>query len=133
VDARTRRLESPAGDSDFARFSARHRASLVVLSGDTAGTEFDLDQPKLTLGRGAETELCFDDTAMSREHAVIEFAGGGFRIRDLGSTNGTRVNGERTRIWTLEHGDRITVGEHVLQFVVEQRELDPDTWEVPGN
>lgn len=131
VDTHTRQLESPRGDHGFAHFVARHRAALVVLSGDTAGTEFTLEEPKLTLGRGPETDLAFSDSAMSREHAVLEFADGGYRLRDLGSTNGTCVNGELAKVWNLEHGDRITIGEHVFQFVVEQREIAPKTYVLP--
>jgi len=97
-DTHTRRLESPRSDQGFAHFAARHRAALVVLSGESAGTEFALEEPKVTLGRGAEADVAFSDTAMSREHAVVEFTDGGYRIRDLGSTNGTLVNGELAKV-----------------------------------
>jgi pSer/pThr/pTyr-binding forkhead associated (FHA) protein len=131
VDTHTRRLVSPVGDAGFAHFSARQRAALVVLSGDSSGSEFTLDQAKISIGRGPEADLAFTDTAMSREHAILEFSDGGFRIRDLGSTNGTLVNDELAKVWNLEHGDRITIGEHTFQFVLEQRELEPMTYVLP--
>ena len=131
VDTHTRRLESPMGEGSFAHFVERHRAALIVLSGDTSGTEFSLEQAKITIGRGPETDLAFTDTAMSREHAILEFSDGGCRIRDLGSTNGTQVNDELAKVWNLEHGDRITIGEHTFQFVIEQRELEPKTYVLP--
>jgi pSer/pThr/pTyr-binding forkhead associated (FHA) protein len=131
VDTRTRRLETTPGELSFPEFLANHRAAIVVLSGNAAGSEFDLDQPKVSLGRGAESDLTFDDSAMSREHVVIEFSGGGFRIRDQGSMNGTQVNGEMIQVGDLEHGDRFQIGEHVFQFVLERREREPKTYVIP--
>jgi pSer/pThr/pTyr-binding forkhead associated (FHA) protein len=131
ADTHTRRLEMPTAEGGYARFLARHRATLVVLTGDNAGSEFALDQPKITIGRGPEADLSFADTAMSREHAVLEFSDGGYRIRDLGSTNGTHVNDEIAKVWNLENGDRVTIGEHGFQFILEQREAEPRTYVLP--
>jgi pSer/pThr/pTyr-binding forkhead associated (FHA) protein len=124
----TRKLETSPLEADFRDFRARHLASIVVLSGGVAGSEFILDDAKIQLGRGPGVELEFDDSAMSREHAVIEFSDGGFVLRDLGSTNGTRVNGEPAKARELDHGDRIEIGEHVFQYVVEDREQAPPTY-----
>jgi pSer/pThr/pTyr-binding forkhead associated (FHA) protein len=65
---------------------------------------------------------------MSREHVVIEFSDGGFRIRDLGSMNGTQVNGEVIQVGNLDHGDRLRIGEHAFQFILEKREPEPNTY-----
>ena len=115
----------------FPDFLANHRAAIVVLSGDAAGSEFTLDEPKVSLGRGPDVDLTFDDSAMSREHVVIEFSDGGFRIRDLGSMNGTQVNGEVIKVADLDHGDRLRIGEHVFQFILEKREPVPKTYVLP--
>jgi pSer/pThr/pTyr-binding forkhead associated (FHA) protein len=127
-DTHTRKLETKAGDQAFPDFLALHRAAIVVLSGKAAGNEFDVDEPKISLGRGPGVDLAFEDSAMSREHAVFEFADGGFRIRDLGSTNGTKVNDEKVQARNLDHGDRLRIGEHVFQFLLEKRELEPKTY-----
>jgi len=127
-DTHTRKLETTRPDQGFPDFLATHRAAVVVLSGGAAGSEYDLDQPKVSVGRGPEVDLAFDDSAMSREHAVFEFADGGFRVRDLGSTNGLQVNDRETKAKTLSHGDRIRIGEHVFQFVVERHEREPKTY-----
>ena len=131
VDTHTRKLETTPRDQSFPDFLANHRAAIVVLSGNAAGNEFILDQPKVSLGRGPNADLTFDDSAMSREHVVIEFSDGGFRIRDLGSMNGTQVNGEVIQVGDLDHGDRFQVGEHVFQFLVENREPEPKTYVLP--
>ena len=130
-DSHTRKLETGAGDQTFPDFLARRRAAIVVLSGEAAGNEFDIDGPKISLGRGPDVDLVFEDSAMSREHAVFEFSDDGFRIRDLGSTNGTQVNNEKIQARNLEHGDRLGIGEHVFQFLLEKRELPPRTYFVP--
>ena len=131
ADTRTRRIETTPGDLSFPEFLAIHRAAIVVLSGNAAGSEFVLDEPKVSLGRGSESDLTFDDSAMSREHVVIEFSDGGFRIRDQGSMNGTQVNGEKIQVGNLDHGDRFQIGEHVFQFVLERRERKPKTYVIP--
>ena len=127
----TRKLEIPPWEANFLDFLEANRAALVVLSGEAAGSEFRLDQPKVCLGRGPDVDLAFDDSAMSREHAILEFSDGSFKIRDLGSTNGTQVNDEMTKAAELEHGDRIRIGELVVQFILEKLELKPKTYVLP--
>ncbi|MDH3211645.1 MAG: FHA domain-containing protein [Myxococcales bacterium] len=119
-DGLTRRIEQPESKDGFAEFTNRWRAAIVILSGDAAGTEHDLQQPHITLGRGPDTDLTFDDEAMSREHAALEFTGTGFRIRDLGSMNGMLLNGGQARVGDLKNGDRFQLGEHVFQYLLER-------------
>jgi len=127
-DKGTRKLETSPRDLDFQDFRERHIASIVVLSGGVVGSERILDDPKIRLGRGPEVEFEFEDSAMSREHAVFEFADGGFVLRDTGSTNGIRVNGKRLMAHELDHGDRLEIGEHVFQFLIENRDQAPPTY-----
>jgi pSer/pThr/pTyr-binding forkhead associated (FHA) protein len=84
----------------------------------------------VTLGRGPGVDLAFDDPAMSRQHAAIDFAEGAFRVHDLGSTNGLRVNGSRVQVSDLVHGDRIEFGTQVFQLVIDEREDTPNTYEL---
>ena len=130
-DTRTRKLETNPRDESFSGFLANQHAAIVVLSGSSAGNEFPLDQPKVSLGRGPNVDLAFDDSAMSREHVVFEFSDGGFRIRDLGSTNGTQVNDEVIKVGDLDHGDRLRIGEHLFQFILDKREPKPKTYVLP--
>ena len=55
-------------------------------------------------------------------HAAIELGSSGFKIRDMGSTNGTLVNGSTVNAADLKHGDKIKIGEHTLQYLVEKKE-----------
>jgi pSer/pThr/pTyr-binding forkhead associated (FHA) protein len=119
-DGHTRKLAR--SEVQRSLFLARYSASLVVLEGPAAGNEHVLDREHVSLGRGPGVDLVFADDAMSREHAVLELQADGYRLRDLGSTNGLRVNGSRVSAADLKHADRIEVGEHVLQYVVERRE-----------
>jgi hypothetical protein len=66
----------------------------------------------VVLGRGLEADVQLPDTGVSRRHAQIE----GNRLTDLGSTNGTRVNGNRVSEAELQDGDRITVGSTEIVF-----------------
>ena len=75
--------------------------------------------------------MVFDDRTMSREHAVIEFAGLGFRVRDLASMNGIFLNGSEVKVGDLKSGDRIQVGQHVFQFVLEKSQHSPKTYVLP--
>jgi pSer/pThr/pTyr-binding forkhead associated (FHA) protein len=119
-DGHTRKLERSVLKQSM--FLARHRASLVVLKGPAAGTEYVLEQPSYVLGRGPSVDIVFPDDAMSKQHAALELGAEGYRLRDMGSTNGLRVNGSQTAAADLKHGDKLELGEHTLQYLVERRE-----------
>lgn len=89
------------------------RGWLVELPG---GRSHALTGSHLTLGRLAECDVVVDDPGASRQHARVNRTDSGFVLTDLGSTNGTLVNGESIREHLLEDGDRITIGETMLEF-----------------
>ena len=130
-DGLTRKLAVGEGDEGFTRFLAGARACLVVLEGGVAGAEHEIVRPRTSLGRGPGVDLAFQDAAMSKEHACLEWAGGGLRLRDLGSMNGVRVNGAPVQVAELKHGDRFQLGEHVFQLVLEQRRREPRAYVLP--
>ena len=130
-DERTRRLERREDGASLADFLTKWKASLVVVTGDAAGSEFPIEKESVSLGRGPGVELCFADEAMSRSHAAVEFANGGFRVRDLGSSNGTFLNGGDVQAGDLAHGDRLELGEHHFQFVLEERRHEPQAYVLP--
>lgn len=125
---RTRRLKVPTRGQDS--YFDRHTVRMVAMTGQAAGTAYEVQGERVTLGRGPGVDMAFDDSAMSRQHAVIEFDGGKFKLQDLGSTNGLRVNGNRVLVHALKHGDRIELGTHLFQFLVEESEEAPDTYEL---
>ena len=89
------------------------RGSLVRLAD---GVSTALAKPSVTIGRLPECDVVVDDAGVSRQHARIRRTESGFVLTDLGSTNGTMVNGEPIQEHVLEHGDRITIGETELEF-----------------
>ncbi len=85
-------------------------ASAVVLSGFYEGLEVDLDRERLVIGRGLKADLALAEATISRAHAAIGFEGSTFFIEDLGSTNGTLVNGARVTRQPLKCDDEIQMG-----------------------
>lgn len=88
-------------------------AVIVVRSGSLEGRELPLDAGgRVCVGRSPDSDLAVtSDQRMSRTHFVLECDGAGCRVRDLGSRNGTFVNGERIGSFDLRDGDEIVAGE----------------------
>jgi len=78
--------------------------------------DHELRESVTLIGRSRRCDVVVDDPNVSRQHAEIRRQGDGYVIRDLGSTNGTRVNRRDARQATLQHGDRIEVGTTELRF-----------------
>jgi FHA domain-containing protein len=92
------------------------QATLTLYEGGKPSRTFALANPVMTLGRLPETDITVPDAGASRQHARISNANGEFVLTDLGSTNGTLVNDEVVQEQVLQDGDRITIGETVLEF-----------------
>jgi pSer/pThr/pTyr-binding forkhead associated (FHA) protein len=127
-DGRTRRLANSSQARPPETFLAKHRATLVVLKGSAVGNEYELGQPRTILGRGPAVDIAIDDATMSRQHVAFEIGTDGLRARDLGSTNGILVNGTTVDAADLKHGDRLKVGAHELQLLLEARDREPPTY-----
>ncbi|MEE9279548.1 MAG: FHA domain-containing protein [Myxococcota bacterium] len=130
-DGSTRKIQRRGGKGAVKELLDTVRATLIQVSGEAAGTEYELKTDRVTLGRGPNADITFDDTAMSREHAALELAEEGFQLVDLGSTNGVLVNGVSVSVADLKHGDRFQLGDHIFQYVLEERERSPREFEVP--
>lgn len=85
----------------------------IVLPG---GQRVKLGPQAATIGRSADCTIHLTDTSVSRRHAELRPSGTGWAIVDLGSTNGTRVNGAGASDRPLKDGDTITVGDVQLRF-----------------
>jgi pSer/pThr/pTyr-binding forkhead associated (FHA) protein len=83
---------------------------LVVRHGPSAGTRFVLVGQTTAVGRHPESDIFLDDITVSRRHAEIVRAEDGYRIRDLGSLNGTYLNHERIEDAKLRSGDEVQIG-----------------------
>src|SRR5947209_17996526 len=100
-------------------------AYLVVRREDGFGDVFPLDPGQsYTLGRATTNAIVLKDDLCSREHAEVTFSGGRWRVRDLESLNGTRVNGQTIdREFDLAPGDVLHVGRTHLLFVEQMDQL----------
>jgi pSer/pThr/pTyr-binding forkhead associated (FHA) protein len=92
---------------------------LVWERGDGSRVEFALDRDVLVVGRDADADLRVDEPLVSRAHARIERRGDAFVVIDLGSTNHTRVNGERVAERELRHGDELRFARARCLFLLE--------------
>jgi len=91
--------------------------TLLVRTGVDAGSTLVLDGRRVTAGRGSGCDLIVRDTTVSREHAAFVLRGDVWWVLDLGSTNGTRVNGLRAAEHPVTPGDRIELGDVVVELV----------------
>ena len=92
---------------------------LIVIYGAHLGKQYHLGPERMLIGRLDQSDILIDDSSVSREHAIIERKDGRFILEDLKSTNGTFINGEFVDVRVLNHGDKIRIGNTVLQFIVE--------------
>jgi pSer/pThr/pTyr-binding forkhead associated (FHA) protein len=84
--------------------------SIRVLRGFYEGLEMSVDRDWMVIGRGRGADIVIAEPTMSRAHAAIGFDGSRFFVEDLGSTNGTRVNGNREQKSALRNGDKVHLG-----------------------
>ncbi|MCC5947276.1 MAG: FHA domain-containing protein [Nitriliruptoraceae bacterium] len=91
--------------------------SLVIRSGESSGTRVPVNGTRLTAGRSSSCDLVVDDSTVSREHAAFVRRGEAWWVVDLGSTNGTKVNGARAAEHPIGPGDRIQLGDAVVELV----------------
>ena len=97
---------------------------LIMRSGPTPGAAFTLEGDQLTIGRDSTNEIVINDAEVSRRHARLTFQGGKYVLEDLGSTNGTFVNGQRLagpRV--LKAGEVVSFGEQIV-LVFEATNFD---------
>jgi hypothetical protein len=102
---------------------------LVMRTGPTPGKVFELSGDSLTLGREPGNEVAINDAEISRKHAHLSFQGGTYVLEDLGSTNGTFVNGQRLMgPHSLRPGEIISFGEQIscTYEVISEPAQDPN-------
>lgn len=99
---------------------------LVMRSGPTPGTVYPLESELITIGRDPINTITIADGEVSRHHARLTAQGGKFVLEDLGSTNGTFVNGKRlTAPYVLRSGDSVSFGEKIV-LIFETMAFDPN-------
>src|SRR5260370_42699975 len=98
---------------------------LHILSGQLEGKVFDLLEERVTIGRGLDNLVRMEDGTMSHHHAMFLLEGDGYKIRDLNSTNGTRVNGMRITETKLHNGDPVRMGSVEMRAGAPTRKATP--------
>ncbi|MEJ1230248.1 MAG: FHA domain-containing protein [Galbitalea sp.] len=99
-------------------------ALLVVRRGPNVGARFLLDADTTTVGRHPEADIFLDDVTVSRRHSEFLRSGSGFAVSDLGSLNGTYLDGERIQgTAPLHDGAEVQVGKFRLTFYASRVDL----------
>ena len=104
-------------DKNKGRARGADAPRLLVIAGPRKGTEHTLTELRTTVGRGSDNVLVIPDISVSRQHTVLEKQGERWVVLDQGSGNGTRVNDRNVDRYPLQHGDKIAMGDTVLQFL----------------
>jgi pSer/pThr/pTyr-binding forkhead associated (FHA) protein len=97
----------------------------VMRAGPTVGRTFPLELPEITIGRDISNQIPINDAEVSRKHVRLTLKNNGYVIEDLGSTNGTFINGQRiSSAIQLKAGDLVAFGENVV--LMFEGSFDPD-------
>lgn len=99
-------------------------AYLVVLQGTNVGEMHKIDGPEVVIGRAVSAQVRLNDDGISRRHCRVLAVAGQIVIEDLGSANGTLVNGELVQYHVLKEGDKITLGSTTMLKFTYQDKLD---------
>src|SRR5215813_841438 len=98
---------------------------LISISGPLEGTTFSITDADVTIGRGPSNSICIADPLLSRQHCRITREGDVFNLHDLGSFNGTFVNGVPIKAQAIAHRDLVKAGDSILLFIChEESERD---------
>jgi serine/threonine protein kinase len=99
----------------------------IVVNGLEAGVTRPFSEERITIGRREDNHLVLDEDNISRQHVAFERRDDEeYYVVDLGSANGTYVNDERVENARLHHGDRVRIGNYVLQVTLREKGLHPE-------
>ena len=130
VDERGSRLREPAqqvASSDTMVFerpnagaapASARRAYLLVSTRGSRAVQFDLGGPLIGIGRASDNDVIVDDPMVSRHHCQLKLQHGAYSFTDLGSRNGSTVNGQPVSTVALGPGDVIRIGDTEIEFQV---------------
>lgn len=108
--------------SEYKRPQRDLRPALIFLTGDLFAVPIPLEREEVILGRALEADVRINDAKVSRRHARINSVQSSkkgeteYLLTDLSAKNGTFLNGQKISSETLQNGDKITIGEHILRF-----------------
>lgn len=90
--------------------------NITILNGEEIGKTYSWTADQIRIGRNSANDFVIANASVSGEHCVIERCEGGWRVKDLDSTNGTRVNDQRITMATVRRNDVITLGDIALSI-----------------
>ncbi len=97
--------------------------ALIIVQGEEPGRVIPIEKSRVTLGR-ADCDVSLKDPELSRQHALISIHGMNARLEDLGSTNGTFVDGERVETAELSDRSEFRIGFHEFVFVMRDQDVE---------
>lgn len=109
--------EAPDAESEVSnsRLEGAFAWALTIENGPQSGLTYVLGPGNTMAGRGGSCSIFLADVTVSREHARFSVDANGFSVTDLGSTNGTYVNGQRHEAGRLAEGDQLMIGKFRLR------------------
>ena len=105
---------------ELAPLTGNRRYSLAVILGANSGQIYSVTSARLYLGRGVEADVQLPDSEVSRRHAMLEIHEDTATLTDLGSTNGTYVDGVRIERQTIDSHQEFSLGTTTLMFIVTE-------------
>ncbi|MFH0800461.1 MAG: sigma 54-interacting transcriptional regulator [Pseudomonadota bacterium] len=110
------------------------KCQMVVVDGPSRGKKLTLNKNLTKIGKRETNDMVVTDKTVSRNHLEIEYASDSFLLRDLGSTNGTFLNGSKVKEAYLSPGDLVKVGNTTMEFVAfdEKVKIEPSDREEFG-
>jgi hypothetical protein len=103
---------------EIAAPDSAQRAYLLVMSEGVPAVQFDLGGALISIGRASDNDVIIDDPLVSRHHCQLKLQHGAYGLADLGSRNGSWVNGQQVSEVALGPGDRIRIGSTEIEFQV---------------
>ncbi len=120
----TRITSLSALESELRARKQQVAAYLVVLQGTNVGEMHKIEGPEVVIGRAMNVQVRLNDDGISRRHCRVLQIGGQVIIEDLGSANGTLVNGEMIQHYALKEGDKVRLGANTMLKFTYQDKLD---------
>jgi transcriptional regulator with GAF, ATPase, and Fis domain len=99
-------------------------AKLIAIAGPLKDYQWELAADSLSIGRDLSNDICIPAGSVSRQHCRILRTDDGFTIEDLGSRNGTLINGSASAKHSLSHADKIAVGDSIFVFAAEGQDYE---------
>ena len=108
------------------------RVTITVPEKNAQPYRFQLDRQVVTLGRGSENDIAIECGSVSVNHAEMRRIEGGYELRDVGSTNGIKLDGIRQEVIPLRSGATVKLGDVAFDFMLTDEELEALAREKPA-